>query len=85
MLFDTWYVTHKIMAHINSLNKIYYVPLKANRNVSKVNNNEKYQHVRTLSMADYEKKNRTLIHVKGFPKDIDVTLFQFIISINRVD
>lgn len=85
VLFDTWYATHKIMAHIDSLNKIYYASLKANRNVTKVNSDEKYQHVSTLSMADYEKKNGTLIHVKGFPKDMDVTLFQFTISTNRVD
>ena len=85
VLFDTWYATHKIMAHIDSLNKIYYAPLKANRNVTKVNSDEKYQNVSTLFMADYEKKNGTLIHVKGFPKDMDVTLFQFTISTNRVD
>ena len=36
-------------------------------------------------MADSEKKNGTLTHIKGFPKDIDVTLFQFSISTNRVD
>ena len=36
-------------------------------------------------MANDEKKNGTLIHVKGFPKDMDVTLFQFTISTNRVD
>ena len=36
-------------------------------------------------MPDYEKKNGALIHVKGFPKDMDVTLFQFTISTNRVD
>ena len=38
-----------------------------------------------LSVSDYEKKNGTLIHVKGLPKDMDVTLFQFTISTNRVD
>ena len=42
VLFDTWYATHKIMAHIDSLNKIYYAPLKANRNVTKVNSDKKY-------------------------------------------
>ena len=85
MLFDPWYANHKIMAYIDSLNKIYYAPLKANHNVSKVNSNEKYQHVSTLPMADYKKENGTLIHVKGFSKDMDVTLLQFTISTNRVD
>ena len=85
VFFNIWYTTHKIMAHIDSLNEIDYAPLKANRNVSKVNSNEKYQHVSTLSMADYKKKNRTLIHVKEFPKDMNATLFQFTISTNRVD
>ena len=56
VLFDTWYATHKIMAHIDSLNKIYYAPLKANRNVSKVNSNKKYQHVSTLFMLIMKKK-----------------------------
>ena len=40
VLFDTWYAPHKIMAHIDSLNKIYYAPLKANRNVTKVNSDK---------------------------------------------
>ena len=73
------------MAHIDSLNKIYYAPLKANRNVTKVSSDKKYQHINMLSISDYEKKNGTLIHVKGLPKDMDVTLFQFTISTNRVD
>ena len=38
-----------------------------------------------LFVSDYEKKNGTLIHVKGLPKDMNVNLFQFTISSNRVD
>ncbi|MBT8348543.1 MAG: transposase [Sulfurovum sp.] len=85
VLFDTWYATHKVMAHIDSLNKIYYAPLKTNRNVTKVGSGKKYQHVSSLTMNDEEKKNGTLIHVKVFPQNMDVTLFQFTISTNRVD
>ena len=45
VLFDTWYATHKVMLHIESLNKIYYAPLKANRNVTKADSGEKYSNV----------------------------------------
>ena len=38
-----------------------------------------------LSVSNCEKKNGTSIHVKGLLKDMDVTLFQFTISTNRVD
>jgi len=85
VLFDGWYATHKVMLHIDSLNKIYYAPLKANRNVTKAGSGEKYKHVSTLHMDDLEKKHAVLIHVKGFPKGMDVSLFQFTISANRVD
>lgn len=85
VLFDTWYATHKVMIHIESLNKIYYAPLKVNRNVTRANSGEKYKHVSSLDIDDSEKKNGVLIHIKGFPKDMDVTLFQFPISTNRVD
>ena len=56
VLFDTWHATHKIMAHIDSLNKTYYVSLKKNCNLSKVNSTEKYQHVSKFFIFDYEKK-----------------------------
>ena len=73
------------MIHIEHLNKIYYAPLKINRNVTKANSGEKYKHVSSLDMNDSEKKNRLLIHIKGLSKDMDITLLQFPISTNRVD
>jgi hypothetical protein len=85
VLFDTWYATHKVMVHIDSLDKIYYAPLKTNRNVTKVDSGEKYKHVSALAIDDIERNNGVLIHIKGFPKGMDVTLFQFTISTNRVD
>lgn len=85
VLFDTWYATHQVMLHIDSLGKIYYAPLKTNRNVTKVGSNEKYKNVETLTLSDSEQKGGILIHVKGFPKNMDVTLFRFIISTNKVD
>ncbi len=43
VLFDTWYATHKIMQHVDSLGKYYYAPIKANRNVSKTCDYEPYK------------------------------------------
>ena len=85
VLFDAWYATHKVMAYVHSINKIYYAPLKANRNVTKASSGKKYQQVSSLNLIESEQKNGTLIHIKGFPKNIDATLFRFIISTNKVD
>jgi len=34
VLMDTWYATMKILKYIESLNKLYYCPIKTNRNVN---------------------------------------------------
>ena len=85
VLFDTWYATHKIMAYVHSINKVYYAPLKGNRNVTRAKSGKKYQHVSSLNLTELEKKNGTLVHVKGFPENMDATLFRFIISTSKVD
>ncbi|WP_419234918.1 transposase [Rickettsia endosymbiont of Nabis limbatus] len=85
VLFDTWYATHKIMQHVDSLGKYYYAPIKANRNVSKTCDYEPYKAVSKLTFSDEEIKNGMEIHIKGFAKNKHVNLFKFTVSTNRVD
>ncbi len=54
VLFDTWYSTHKIMQHVDSLGKYYYAPIKANRNVSKTHDSKPYKAVKELTFSDEE-------------------------------
>ena len=85
VLFDTWYATHKIMQHVDSLGKHYYAPLKSNRNVTKTSGSAPYQAVDKLQLSEDELVNGVEIHIKGFAKDKHVNLFKLTVSTNRVD
>ena len=85
VLFDTWYATHKIMQHVDSLGKHYYAPLKDNRNVTKTSSPATYQAVSKLEFSNEELAEGVEIHIKGFAKDKHVTLFKLTVSTNRVN
>lgn len=85
VLFDTWYATHKIMQHVDSLGKYYYCPIKANRNVTKICSSEPYKAVSKLTFSDKDMMDGVEIHIKGFAKNKHVNLFKFTVSTNRVD
>ncbi|MDB9338417.1 hypothetical protein PN474_04075, partial [Nodularia spumigena CS-589/07] len=42
VLMDTWYAVHSLMLYIDSLEKVYYCPLKNNRRVDDTWGQEKY-------------------------------------------
>ena len=85
VLFDTWYATHKIMQHVDSLGKHYYAPLKDNRNITKISSPAPYQAVSKLQLSEEELMKGVEIHIKGFAKDKHVTLFKLTVSTNRVN
>ena len=85
VLFDSWYATHKIMQHVDSLGKLYYAPIKSNRNVAKTSSREPYKAVSKLKFSAQEQAQGVEIHLKGFAKDKHVKLFHLPVSTNRVD
>ena len=85
VLFDTWYSTHKIMQHVDSLGKIYYAPIKSNRNLTRVDSNYKYQPVSSLDFSEDELVNGIEVHLNNFAKGKHVQLFKITVSTNRVD
>jgi len=85
VLFDTWYATHKIMQHVDSLGKYYYAPIRINRNVRKTSSQESYKAVSKLTFSEEELEYGVEIHLKGFAKNKDVNLFKLTVSTNRVD
>jgi hypothetical protein len=81
VLMDTWYATKGLMLFIESLQKVYYCPLKANRQVDDSGGVRPYQRVDALTWAPAEQRHGK----RGFPKDHKVQLFRVEVSIHRTD
>jgi hypothetical protein len=70
VLMDTWYATKDLMLFIDSLHKIYYYPLKDNRQVDDSGGEEPYRRVDELAWTNHEwahGRNDSSVH-KELPK-----------------
>ena len=85
VLMDTWYATKEMMLFIESLYKIYYCPLKDNRQVDDSGGIQPYQRVDGLVWTQYELRHGKKIKIKGFPKDHKVQCFRVEVSTHRTD
>jgi len=85
VLMDTWYATKDLMLFIESVNKIYYCPIRDNRLVDDSQAVLPYRHVSTLQWTEQELAKGKIIKIKGFPKNHKVKLFRVEVSSNRTD
>jgi Transposase DDE domain len=85
VLMDTWYAVHSLMLYIDSLDKIYYCPLKNNRLVDDTFGQEKYKRIELLEWNNEELGCGKIIKIKGFPAKTKVKLFRVTVSTNRTD
>ena len=85
VLMDTWYAVNKLMLYIDSLDKIYYCPLKTNRLVDDSFGKEKYKNIKNLEWDDEDLEDGKILKVKGFPGNKKVKLFRVIVSTDRTD
>ena len=85
VLMDSWYATRKIMRYIEKLEKIYYCPLKSNRNVDDTEGQQVHQRVDKLVWNEAEIEQGKLIHIKDFPKGHRVKVFRLVLSTKRTD
>jgi hypothetical protein len=85
VLMDSWYATKEIMLFIEELKKIYYCPLKDNRQVDDSGAVLPYRRVDGLQWSDAEKEHGKMVKLKGFPKDHKVKLFRVVLSTQRTD
>ncbi|MBD2416031.1 transposase [Nostoc calcicola FACHB-389] len=85
VLMDTWYAVHSLMLYIDSLDKIYYCPLKNNRLVDDIFGLEKYKRIELLEWSAEELDCGKIIKIKGFPANKKVKLFRVTVSTNRTD
>ncbi len=73
------------MLYIDSLDKVYYCPLKKNRLVDDTFCQDKYKHVELLEWRSEELECGKIIKIKGFPANKKVKLFRVTVSTNRTD
>jgi len=85
VLMDTWYASRKVMRSIEKLKKIYYCPIKKNRNVDDTDGQHPHQRVDQLAWNQTEETHGKIIHLKNFPKGHRVKLFRLVLSTKRTD
>lgn len=85
VLMDSWYAMKDLMLFIESLGKIYYCPLKDNRQVDDSDGEQKYCRADSLSWTSDELKRGKTVKIRGFPKDHKVKLFRVAVTTNRTD
>ena len=85
VLMDSWYATKEIMLTIEKYEKIYYCPLKDNRQVDDSGGSQPYQRVDGLAWTEAEKQHGKVIKIKGFPGQHKVKLFRVVLSTKRTD
>lgn len=84
VLMDSWYATMKIMKMIEKAEKIYYCPIKANRQVSE-RSEDGYARVDSLSWDSHEEQQGRPVHLKKFPKGHQLKLFRIVLSSQRTE
>jgi hypothetical protein len=85
VLMDSWYAERKLMLHIERLGKVYYCPLKDNRQVDETGGARGYQRVDSLTWTETEQQQGKFVHLKTFPKGHQVKLFRLVLSAKRTD
>ena len=85
VLMDSWYASKDMMLQIERLGKIYYCPLKDNRQVDDSGGARPYQRVDNLSWTKTEEQHGKQVKIKGFPGAHKVKLFRVALSTQRTD
>jgi len=85
VLMDTWYATKKIMLQIEAMNKIYYCPLKANRQVDDSGGSQAYRRMDSIDWTETEQRQGKKIKIKKFPVEHKVRVFRVVLSTQRTD
>mgnify|MGYP005686428153 FL=1 len=76
---DSWYASRKVIKAIEGAHKVYYCPLKRNRQATQ-GPEMPYQRLDTLPFDESEEQSGKLVHLKKFPKGHQVKLFRLVCS-----
>lgn len=84
VLMDSWYASMPVMKTIERDGKIYYCPLKSNRQIT-LDAEATYSRVDSLTWTTEELQTGKLVHLKNFPKSHLLKLFRLVVSTHRTD
>jgi hypothetical protein len=84
-LMDSWYATMPLMTRLIKEDKIFYCPLKKNRQVDDSGGTRAYQAIETLSWTAEELLSGKAVKVKKFAASTYLKLFRVTVSTNRTD
>ncbi len=86
VLMDSWYATRPLMLHIERAGKLFYCPLKDNRQVNEGDVERiNYQRVDSLEWSTEQQLQGKSVHVKDFPRGHRLQLFRLVLSTERTD
>jgi hypothetical protein len=85
VLMDIWYATKDLMLFIESVGKVYYCPLRDNRQVDDSAAEQPYRRVDSLQWSEQELVSGKTVKIRGFPKAHKVKLFRVVVSTHRTD
>lgn len=85
VLMDSWYAERKLMLHIERSGKVFYCPLKSNRQVDATDGQQPYQRVDELSWSEQDLAQGKTVHLKSFPAGHRVKLFRLVFSSERTE
>lgn len=85
VLMDSWYAAKKLMLFVESLGKVYFCPLKANRLVDDSGATSSYRRIDALDWSPDELERGKTIKVNGFPNAHKRRLFRVAVSSHRTD
>lgn len=86
VLMDSWYAVRWLMLHFARHGKLYYCPIKDNRQVDEGDGTKPaYQRVDQLRWSPESQLQGQDIHLKDFPKGHRLHLFRLVLSTKRTD
>jgi len=85
LVFDDTVADKNFSRKIEKFGKIYYCPLKDNRQVDDSGGEKPYQRVDNLTWNETENKKGKIIKIKGFPAQHKVKVFRVVLSTQRTD
>jgi hypothetical protein len=86
ILMDTWYATTEMMLLVDkTYHKLYYCPIKTNRQVDDSGGSEKYKAASELNWSETELNQGKIIKIKKFPGDYKHRLFRVNISTDKTE
>ncbi len=85
VLMDSWYATTKLMTRLIKAEKIFYCPVKKNRQVDETGGSQPYCAVETLAWTVAEEQNGKTVKLRGFAGETYLKLFRVVVSTSRTE